>query len=233
LRYNETRVRASEPGVYRKKGVMGASAGRHGGVTATVVDGPAVEELIRLFEVLSAEEGWKPDGQLRAYPANSVYFATYVGDELAGGIHLVVANGCDPMPASHVWPEVDLSCRTDAAHALIMAIRKEFRGCPGLFAALTVEMWRFCATRGVLEIWHEATPPTLRLYRRMGWPLEVEGGLRPHWGEPCFLCRMTVAEVAGQAVIRAIRSDARRDMVAAMVRPLEHSGASVAGIASA
>lgn len=43
-------------------------------------------------------------------------------------------------------------------------------------------------------IWLEATPAKLKVYRRLGWPLCVRGDLREHWGEPCALCSLDVAE---------------------------------------
>lgn len=176
--------------------------------------------LISLFQKLADELGWRPGDQLHAYPRNSVYFAAMVGEELAGGLQLVVTNGVDPLPSRHVWPEIELSSRTDIAHASIMALKREYRGFPGLFTALTVEMWRYCATSGITEIWHEATPPTLRLYRRIGWPLEIAGPLRQHWGDDwCYLCKMTTAAVAGNVVIKAMRSQSHRDTLAALVRP--------------
>ena len=59
----------------------------------------------------------------------------------------------------------------------------------------------------------EATPSTLRLYRRLGWPLEVVGELRMHWGEECYLCRMDVQEVAAALAAKARKSDTYRVLV--------------------
>ena len=59
-----------------------------------------------------------------------------------------------------------------------------------------MELWRSCEAQGITELWLEATPPTLAVYRRLGFPLKVVGELRTHWGEDCYLCRMGVAEVA-------------------------------------
>lgn len=175
--------------------------------------------LISLFKRLADDLGWQPGDQLDAYPHNSIYFGAMVGEEVAGGLQLVIANGVDPLPSHHVWPEIDLADRTDVAHAAIMALKPEYRAIPGLFTALTVEMWRYCALSGIAEIWHEATPPTLRVYRRIGWPLEITGPLRPHWGEDCFLCKMTTAAVAGNLVIKALRSQTHRETLAALIRP--------------
>jgi hypothetical protein len=190
------------------------------GITIAKLDTAGeVAELVNLFQLLADELGWRPGDQLHAYPRTSVYFAAMVGQELAGGLQLVVANGADPLPSRHVWPEIDLSSRTDVAHASIMALKQEYRGFPGLFTALTVEMWRHCATSGITEIWHEATTPTLRLYQRLGWPLEIVGPLRLHWGEDCYLCKMTVVAVAGNMVIKALQSPTHRETLATAVRP--------------
>ena len=151
----------------------------------------------------------------------SVYFAAADNCVIVGGLQLVVANGSDPLPSQYVWPEINLSSRTDVAHALILAINREYRGAFGLFEALTVEMWRYCVTAGITELWHEATPSTLRLYRRIGWPLEIVGDLRMHWGEDCYLCRMRTAEVAGNMAARAIRSQSHKDMLAMMIRSVD------------
>ena len=47
------------------------------------------ELLLALFESVARQEGWQPGGQIRAYREHSVYFAASVGEELAGGLHLV------------------------------------------------------------------------------------------------------------------------------------------------
>ena len=59
----------------------------------------------------------------------------------------------------------------------------------------------------------EATPPTLRLYRRLGWPLRIIGELRLHWGEQCYLCGMGVQDVADALVGKAQRARSYRILV--------------------
>lgn len=187
------------------------------------------EGLIATLDEIAASLGWKPEGQIGEYRGNSEYFGVLVNGRLAGGLQLVVANGRDPLPVGRVWPEINLSLRTDVAHAAIMALRQEYRGMPGLFGALTVEMWRHCALHGIAEIWMEATPETHRLYTRMGWPLEAAGPSRLHWGEACAIYRMSTAGVAGNVVIRALRSEAQRSTLSSMVR-MAPSAASVANM---
>ena len=177
-----------------------------------------VAALVAGLGEIASELGWQPGDQLHAYPKNSVYFAAMVGGTLVGGLQLVIANGSDPLPSKQVWPEIDLSPRNDVAHALILALRKEYRAVHGLFEALTVEMWRYCVASKISELWHEATPSTLRLYRRIGWPLEIVGDLRMHWGEECYLCRMRTAEVAGNMAAKAIRSRSHKELLAMMIR---------------
>lgn len=111
-----------------------------------------------------------------------------------------------------MWPDADLAGAV-TAHVTILALERPYRGRPGLFGPLCVELWRWCHDRNVAQIVIEATPPTLRLYRRLGWPLEVIGELRPHWGEECYLCRMGVRQVAEALADRAGRSPSYRLLV--------------------
>ena len=65
----------------------------------------------------------------------------------------------------------------------------------------------------------EATPATLKLYQRLGWPLEIIGDLRPHWGEGCYLCRMDVQDVAAALALKAQKSQTYRLLVEQAYRP--------------
>ncbi|WP_119324950.1 N-acyl amino acid synthase FeeM domain-containing protein [Capsulimonas corticalis] len=172
-----------------------------------------VDEIVRLFERLAAEEGWEPGDNLRIDRHRSVYFAGRSDHELAGGLQMVLGDGSNALPSQRVWPEIDLSGRSDVAHVVILALRPEYRARHGLFWNICVEMWKYCVARGVSEIWIEATPKTLRLYRRIGWPLEIVGDLRMHWDEPCFLCRMGTDEVAAALTSKAERSAAYKAVV--------------------
>lgn len=183
------------------------------GVTVTFLYDCEIETLIRVFEEIATEEGWQPDGQIREYGSNSVFFAALVDGQIAGGLKLVVANGRDPMPASHVWPEIELRDRTDVAHAAILALKSEYRGHDGLFGSLCVEMWRYCVASRIKEIYLECVPKNLTLYRRIGWPLEVVGKLRTHWGEKCYLCRMGTDDVARSLCDKALRSEGTSKLV--------------------
>ena len=165
-----------------------------------------IEMLIKLFEALAGAEGWLPGDNLRVDRHRSVYFAGLSGNELAGGLQIIVGNDSDGLPTQRVWPEIDLSGRSDVAHVVILALLPEYRARQGLFWSICVEMWKYCVASRVSEIWIETTPSILRLYRRIGWPLEIAGQLRIHWGEPCYLCRMGTDEVAAVLMLKAKRS---------------------------
>ena len=175
--------------------------------------------LVGLLEGIAAELGWRPGDQLRADAPRAVHFAAYVQGELAGGLQLVPPSEGLPLPCERVWPDARLPHRGRTAHIAILAVRKEHRGSAGLLWPLCVAMWRHCAASGIADISLEVTPGTHRLYRRLGWPLEVVGDLREHWGEDCLLCRMGASEVAGAMVARAMRSPSYRGIVGIMAEP--------------
>lgn len=179
------------------------------------------DALIGLLEEIAAELSWQPGEQLRDYASQAVHFAAYIDGALAGGLQLVPASACAVLPCERVWPDARLPRREQTAHISVPAVWREYRGGAGLLWPLCVAMWRYCAERGVLDISLETTPKVYALYRRLGWPLEVVGDLRPHWGEDCLLCKMGVAEVAGAMVIRAPRSPAYREIVGMMSRAQE------------
>ncbi len=172
--------------------------------------------LIGLLERIAAELAWQPGEQLRSYQPAAVHFAAYVEGVLAGGLQLVPATRCATLPCELVWPEVRLPRRAQTAHISIMAVSREYRGTAELLWPLCIAMWRYCAAHRITDISLEVTPDLYRLYRRLGWPLEIVGDLRPHWGEDCFLCRMGAAEVAGAMVIRAMRSSGYQAIVGGM-----------------
>lgn len=183
-----------------------------------------VTPLVTLLEGIAAELSWRPEGQLRDDAPFAVHFAAYVGAEMAGGLQLVPASAGGVLPCERVWPDARLPRRGRTAHISILAVRREHRGTAGLLWPLGVALWRHCAASGIVDVSLEATPRTYRAYRRLGWPLEVVGDLRPHWGEECLLCRMGVAEVAGSLLLRATRSGTYRQIVGMMSQPLDVRG---------
>jgi len=156
------------------------------------------EPLIALFENIAHEQGWKSDAQLRAYPDSSIYLGLYVDDELVGGLQLVRGGTREGLPCLTVWPELPLCGRCDVADIALLALDPKVRGQKQLFWLLCIEMWRACREAGISELWAEVTPSKMALYRRLGWPLEVAGELRSHWGEECYPCRMTIEEAAAR-----------------------------------
>ncbi len=178
--------------------------------------------LIMVLEQIAADLTWQPGQQLRDYQAQAVHFAAYADGELAGGMQLVPATLSKTLPCEAIWPEVTLPRRDRTAHIAILALRPEHRGTAGLLWPLCIAMWRYCASSGLTDISLEVTPDLYRLYRRLGWPLEIVGSLRPHWGEDtCYLCRMGVAEVAGEMMIRATQASSYRGIVSQMSLPCE------------
>ena len=169
--------------------------------------------LIENFEAIAREEGWQPGDALRAHGEEALHLGVTVEGKLVGGLQAVLGGGGRPLPYVAVWPEVEVAEPARTLHVTMMALRAEYRGNPRLFWPLCVELWRWCVREGVETILLETTPPTLRVYRRLGWPLEVVGGLRPHWGEPCYLCRNSVRQVAEALTARAARSDIYKALV--------------------
>jgi len=174
--------------------------------------GAETDALIGSFERIAAELAWQPGGQLRAYQGDALHLAVRVGEELAGGLQVVLEAGEADLPYRRVWPEVEVA-EAATAHVTILALEKQYRGRPGLFGPLCVELWRCCRARNIERIVIEATPPTLRLYRRLGWPLRIIGDLRPHWGEECYPCAMGVQEVADALAGKAERACSYRALV--------------------
>ena len=195
-------------------------------------DKEEVEALIALFEAIAEKEGWQPGGQLRAHQNASTYFAAYVGEELAGGMQIVLPAPGEPFPFHAVWPDVQAPCHT--AHVAVLAVRPERRGHLRLFWPLLVELWRFCVAHRLESIVIEATPSMLARYRRLGFDLTVIGALRLHWGEACCLCRADATAVEGAVLTQAVRSPAFRTLVHQAMQPLAqavHGGADISDCA--
>lgn len=176
------------------------------------------EELVRLFEAVADEEGWQPGGQLRAFAQSAVYFALRERGELCGGLQLVRPSTLGLLPGHAVWPELP-TAGPESAHVVVLALNREARGCPERFWLLCAEMWRFCFRQRIGELRLEVTPQTLRIYRRLGWPLEVIGEDRVHWGEACVPARFDPCAAAGEVMRRAERSQLYRGVARQLFRP--------------
>ncbi len=187
-------------------------------------DTNAIETLVRLFEGIAAAEGWEPGEGLRLWQQRSVYFGLEVRGRLAGGLQLVlpVHGPLLTLPCQAVWPEVPVStgpsspCRS--AHVAILALEEAVRGEGILFWNVVIEMWRYCVGQGITTLFIEVTPRVLPLYQRLGWPLVIQGQLRRHWGEDCYLCTLGIPEVAEALLRRADHSPYYRQIIAQAFR---------------
>ena len=180
-----------------------------GDTVVSVLSPWQAEPLLALFESVARQEGWQPGGQIRAYRKHSVYFAASVGEELAGGLHLVLG-GTDVLPVLTVWPELCLQRRKDVADVALVAVTPQFRVRHDLLWQLFLTMWRWCADNDIAELWAEVPVENLPLYNRLGWNLRVAGPERLHWGEPCYPCRVGIRELADDFARRARTSAAYR-----------------------
>ena len=173
-----------------------------------------VTPLVDMFLQIAREEKWQPGDALGAYCDGSAYVGLYLADTPVGGIQMVLPSSRGVWwPSRDIWPECEPVGRSDVGHVMIMGLRKEYRGHKELFWRMCAQLWRTCIERGITEVWLEATPSTLRVYRRIGFPLEVIGSCRLHWNEPCVLCRMTIEGVRsghGKVVDVAVLPVARK-----------------------
>lgn len=181
--------------------------------SAVLAETEEIEELLLLFERVAREQNWQPGEQLRAYGSHSVYFALMMGDQVCGGLHLVLGGAGTTLPCLSVWPELELGGRADVADIALLALEPSCRGMQALFWPLCVEMWRCCRSRGITQLWAEVTPANLRRYRRLGWPLRVAGPLRLHWNEPCYPCCMSVQDAADAIAAKAQTSTRYRHIL--------------------
>ena len=177
-----------------------------------------VEALVQLFEEVAAEEKWEPNGALRLWLQRSAYFALEVQGKFVGGLQLVQPDVSGALPCQAVWPEVSVASPRLSSHVAVLALNKTVRGQGLLFWRLVVEMWRHCVGEGITTLYIEVTPRVLPIYRRIGWPLQVQGELRQHWGEGCYLCTLGIPEVAESMLRRAEQSSYCQEIVAQAFR---------------
>jgi hypothetical protein len=178
-----------------------------------------IETLVRLFEGVASEENWQPGEALRLWQDRSVYFALVVEGEIVGGLQLVQPDeATGKLSCQTIWPEVSIRSPRRVAHIAILALHKASRGTPLLFWRLGVEMWRYCVAESITNLFIEVTPRVMPLYQRLGWPLKIEGELRPHWGEDCYLCTLGIPEVAEAILRRSESSPYYREIIAQAFR---------------
>ena len=188
-----------------------------------------INRLIEMFEGIAEAEDWKPEGALRKNLEQSVFFALEEDGGLIAGIQLTHSAGGSPgiaetaakeawMPFQSVWPEVTPDSKAKSAHVPVLAMHAAHRGRPLLFWMLAVELWRYCVGQSIATLYLEATPRVRAVYSRLGWPLEVIGQPRYHWGEECVLCTLGVAEAAQAILLRAEKSPCYRKIAAQAFR---------------
>ena len=183
-----------------------------------LIEPEEIETLVSLFETIAQAEGWEPGDALRLWQDRSVYFALEVNGQIIGGLQLVLPDAAGSLPCQSVWPEAKIALPGRCAHIAILALDEAVRGQSLLFWRLAVEMWRHCVGSGVATLYIEVTPRVFPLYRRLGWPLKIEGELRRHWGEDCYLCSLGIPEVAEAILRRAENSVYYQQIIAQAFR---------------
>lgn len=178
-----------------------------------LIERDEIDALLDLFDEVVAEKEWQPGDALDCDQYRSAYFGLLVHDELAGGLQIAFPDRTGALSCQHVWPEVPIVPENHCAHVELMVVDKPFRGGACVFWHLAAEMWRYCLAEGVTRLYIEANPRTYSLYRRIGWPLQIEGEARPHWGSQTYLCTLDMAEVAKSIIRRAGNSEHYRDVV--------------------
>lgn len=193
--------------------------GENGSQIVRVTEKDEASALVDVLEGIAAELRWQPGEQLRNNEEAALHLAVLAGGQIVGGLQAMFGSAASSLPCHHVWPEVEITDKAHALHVTILALQQEHRAHSCLFWPLCVELWRWSKQQGIQSILLEATPPTLRVYQRLGWPLAIIGDLRMHWGEPCYLCRMSVEEVEETLMEKAQRSAIYRTLVEQAHRP--------------
>jgi len=175
--------------------------------------------ILDLFEQVAADEGWQPQGALRLHAQNARHLAAYDGNTLLGGVQVVLPSPDQAPPYLTVWPDIALAKSSHTAHITVLAFQAPYRGRPALLWSVCSELWRFLVAENIEAVLLEATPVMYRRYCKLGFPLEIIGELRPHWGEACHLCRLDVRAVAGAMLMQAGKSPIYRSLIEQAVRP--------------
>lgn len=176
-----------------------------------------IDTLLKLFAFVAEEKGWQPGDDLLKYREQSVYFGVEQAEKLLGGLQLEFPNTEGSFSCHSVWPEVTIVTANRTAHVAILALNSACRG-QGSFWPLVTEMWRYAVGKGIDELLIECSPANLRIYRRLGWPLEIRGDRRMHWGSSeTYLCSLSVRGVA-DAMLSRLQVPAYRRVVDQMFR---------------
>lgn len=169
-----------------------------------ISDPDEIIEVRNLFQQVAEEMGWQRETQERG-DGTTLIFASYAFGRLAGAIEVQMPGASGRIPILSVWPELDLPPSLRHAELVLLALAPPFRGSAACLWSLCFEMWRHCRDIGLRTLLMEVPPRNLRIYRRLGWPLEVIGPERLHWGEPCFPCSLCLDAAAASVLEKADR----------------------------
>ncbi|MDE2125256.1 MAG: GNAT family N-acetyltransferase [Armatimonadetes bacterium] len=178
-----------------------------------LIERDEIDALLGLFDEVVAERDWQPGDALGCDQYRSAYFGLLVNDELAGGLQIAFPDRTGGLSCQHVWPDVPTGPNGRCAHVELLVVHKPFRGRASLYWHLVAETWRYCVAEGVTRLYIETNPRTYALYRRIGWPLQIQGEPRLHWGAQTYLCTLEMAEVAKSILCRAANSEHYHDVV--------------------
>ncbi len=148
------------------------------------------QDLVGLFTTVADTQGWQSGDDLPAFTRQSIHWAVWNDGDLLGGLRLTF-DGPLGFPFERVWPDHRVEARTQTADISLLCLTGDSRHYFSSFWLCCVEMIRYCNQNGIVYLYAEIPPDRLASYRRLGWNFEVTGDLRPHWGEDCYLCRMT------------------------------------------
>src|SRR5205085_2898074 len=130
----------------------------------------------------------------RVYNPKGQHYRSYVVKWLTYGLGWP----CDRITA------MDTLFRTDqVVETVALTPMEETAGKNGMLWLLGSEVWRYCFRHGIEHLWLEATPQTLGIYQRLGWPLQVVGTAKEYCGEECVLCCVRIRDVAVSMSSRA------------------------------
>ncbi len=173
--------------------------------------------IVGLLTRIATAEGWQPGDHLSRFRDQSEYFGLWQGPEQAvpiGALQLVRAGSWDQMPCRLFWADADLSGIADGdvrrvGEVLVLALDASVRGRGDLFWSLGTALFRRCTASGITDLVAEVAPRNLPLYRRLGWSFRIVGDLMIHWGEPCYLCHLNIADVESAVKAKAGRGSSR------------------------
>jgi hypothetical protein len=180
---------------------------------SSVTEAHEREALLCLFHRVAHEKGWRPGEDVGRETAHSWFIAAELNGGLVGGIEVRQRDEAGTLPIYCTWPELIPAVTLPTAELVLLALTPNARGNRTLLWMLCVEMWRECLALGLKQLLVAVPLPNYRVYRRLGWDLEIVGPERFHWGEPCLPCLMDLS-ATGVAVLALAGRDASLHFVA-------------------